>query len=137
MGFILRAHPVHGESNIPHNVNWEVATTSLPFYNEPHRSHILFVKGASGMTFTSSWSQHHFVALGKPKRQVHKASHCGSEQQQRLSPDEITHCLRHIRVYVCYSSRTSSSWWIAHSTQRQPRGCNNILGLVHGLCLMT
>ena len=26
----------------------------------------------------------------------------------------------------CCSSRTSRSWWIAHSTQRQPRGCNNI-----------
>jgi len=27
-------------------------------------------------------------------------------------------------IYGCYSSRTSRSWWIAHSTQRQRRGCN-------------
>jgi len=29
------------------------------------------------------------VAIGKPERQVRKASHCRSKQQQR-SPDEIT-----------------------------------------------
>jgi len=57
MGFILHAHPIHGESHIQHNVNREVATTS-PFHNEPHGSHILFVKAASGMIFTS-WAQHH------------------------------------------------------------------------------
>ena len=34
------------------------ATTSPTFYNEPHRSHVLFVKAAPGTTFTS-WSQHH------------------------------------------------------------------------------
>jgi len=41
--------------------------------------------------------------------------------------------------YMCYSSCTSSrSWWIVYySTQRQPRGCNNTLGLMHGLCHMT
>jgi len=30
------------------------------------------------------------------------------------------------KLYGCYSSRTSRSLWIAHSTQRQRRGCNNI-----------
>ena len=30
-------------------------------------------------------------------------------------------------IYGCCSSRTSRSWWIAHSTQRQRRGCNNTL----------
>ena len=29
-------------------------------------------------------------------------------------------------IYGCYSSRTSRSWQIAYSTQRQARGCNNI-----------
>ena len=28
------------------------------------------------------------------------------------------------RAYGCYSSCTSRSWWIVHSTQRQRRGCN-------------
>jgi len=28
-------------------------------------------------------------------------------------------------IYGCYSPRTSRSWWIAHSTQLQPRGCNS------------
>ena len=77
---VLRAHPVHGESHNARNANGEVATTSPPFYNEPHRSHILFVKAEPGTTSTS-WSQHHFVAIGKPERHVRKASHCGSKQQ--------------------------------------------------------
>jgi len=55
---------------------------------QQHLLHVLFVKAASGMTFPS-WSQHHFVAIRKPERQVCKASHCGSKQQWR-SPDEIT-----------------------------------------------
>jgi len=50
------------------------------FFNEPHQSHSLFVKAAPGTTVTS-WSQHHFVVIRKPKRQVRKASHCGSNQQ--------------------------------------------------------
>jgi len=70
-------HPVRGESHNQHSANREVATTSPPFYDEPHQSHVLFVKSAPGTTFTS-WSQHHFVAIRKPKRQVRKAS---SKQQ--------------------------------------------------------
>ena len=82
MGAILRAHPVRGESHIERNTNGEVVTTSPPFYNEPHQSHILFAKAAPGTTSTSS-SQQHFAAIVKPERQMHKASHCGSKQQQR------------------------------------------------------
>ena len=33
-----------------------------------------------GMAFTSC-SQHYFVVIAKPMRQVHKGSHCGSKQQ--------------------------------------------------------
>jgi len=80
IGVILYAHPIRGESHIQRNANWEFATTSFSFYNEPHQSHVLFVKCALGTTFTS-WSQHHFVAIGKPKQQVRKALHCGSKQQ--------------------------------------------------------
>jgi len=32
MGFILRAHPVRGESHIQHNVNREVATEANYFF---------------------------------------------------------------------------------------------------------
>ena len=52
----------------------------LPFTTN-HTDHtFFFAKPAPGTTFTS-WSQHHFVAIGKPERQVCKASHCGSKQQ--------------------------------------------------------
>jgi len=33
-------------------------------------------------------------------------------------------CLFAPLIYGCCSSRTSRLWWIAHSTQRQPRDCN-------------
>jgi len=67
------------------------------FFNEPHRSHVLCVKAELCTTFTS-WSQHHFVAIGYPERHARKA--------------------------LCYSSRTSRSWWIIQSTQHHGRGCN-------------
>jgi len=35
-GVVLHAHPVHGESRNQRNTTGEVATTSPPFYNEPH-----------------------------------------------------------------------------------------------------
>ena len=47
MGVILRAHPVRGESHIQCNASGEVATTSPPFHNKPHRSYILFCKACS------------------------------------------------------------------------------------------
>ena len=64
--FVLRAHPVRGESHIQRNTAGEVATTSPPFYDEPHRSHVLCAKAKPGTTSTS-WSQHHVVAIGKPR----------------------------------------------------------------------
>ena len=72
MGVVLHAHPVCGESHIQRNSDGHVATTSPPFYNKLHWSHVLFVKAAPGMTFTS-WSQHYFYAIGKPEQQVRKA----------------------------------------------------------------
>jgi len=80
LGVIRRAHPIRGEPRNRRNANRVVATISPPFYNEPHRSHVRFVKVAPGMTITC-WSQHHFVAIGKPERQGREASHCGSKQQ--------------------------------------------------------
>jgi len=78
--FVLRAHPVRGESHNQRNTTGEDATTSPPFYNEPHRSHVLYVKAEFRTTFIS-WSQHHFVAIENPERHVRKASHRSSKQQ--------------------------------------------------------
>ena len=70
-GVVLHSHPVRGESHNQHNTTGEVATTSPPFYNEPHRLHVLCVKAEFRTTFTF-WSQHHFVAIGNPERHVRK-----------------------------------------------------------------
>ena len=80
MSFVLRAHSVRVEPRIQLNASGGVAATSPHFYNEPHGSHVPCMKAAPGTTFTF-WSQHLFVAIGKPERHVRKASHCGSKQQ--------------------------------------------------------
>jgi len=78
--FILHAHPICGESHNQRNTAREVATTSPPFCNEPHRSHVLCVK-AELCTTSTSWSQHHFVVIGNPEQYVRKSAHRGSKQQ--------------------------------------------------------
>jgi len=40
----LGPHLVRGESHIQCKASWEVAATSFPFCNWPHRLHVLFVK---------------------------------------------------------------------------------------------
>jgi len=42
-GVVLRTHSVCGETRIQRNASREFATTSPPFYNEPHQSHVLLV----------------------------------------------------------------------------------------------
>jgi len=86
MGVILRAHPVHWESHIQRNASREVTTISPPFYNELHRSHVLFVKSAPGMIFTS-WSQHHFCCDSKAR-----AAGVQSFTLWQQSTIEITRC---------------------------------------------
>jgi len=41
------------------------------------------------------------------------------------TPRSLYHCLFVQHIYWCGASRTSHLWWITHSTQRQPRGCNS------------
>jgi len=96
---VLRAHPFRAESHIQRNTNGEAATTSPPFHNEPHRSHVLFVKTSHSTTFTS-WSQHHFVAIGKA--QVACVQSFALWQQATIEfmcrDHSIIACSRHIYV---------------------------------------
>jgi len=77
-GVILHAHLVHGESHNQLNTTGEVATTSPPFYNESHRSHVLCVKAVPGTTFTS-WSQLHFVDVSLTL--LHTSTNCESDSR--------------------------------------------------------
>ena len=136
---VLRVYPVHGESHTQCNANGEVETSFPHFYNEPHWSHNLFVKSPPGTMFTS-WSQHHFVAIGNPERQVHKASHWGSKKLIEIMhrnhsthmlvimfnrshaciirdymPWSLYYCLFMRHIHECWSWHTTRSWWITHS----------------------
>ena len=70
-GVILHAYPVRGESHNQRNTTGEVVTTSPPFYNQPHRSHVLCVMAELGTTSTS-WSQHHFVDVSLTATHKHE-----------------------------------------------------------------
>jgi len=59
-----------------------------------------------------------------PERHVRKASHLAASNNMS-SHAMITLLLLVRATYIfCCSSRTSRSWWITQSTQRQRRGCN-------------
>ena len=96
------------KSHFQCNANWR-------FQQHPHLLHVLFVKVAPGTIYTS-WSKHHFVVIAKAEQQVRKASHSCTKQKWR------SHVVIILFLLVCAtrvcSSCTSSSRWIAHSTQR-------------------
>ena len=67
-------------------------------------------------------------------RAAHKAFHTVAASSNRdHMPWSLYYCLFAPDIYGCYSSRTSRSWWIAHSTQRQGRGCST--GFSHSIKL--
>jgi len=121
MDVILCAHPVRDESYIPRKSNWK---HPLLFTTNCTSRMFTFYEDGTCMTFTS-WSQHHFVAIRKPERQLHKASHWQQATRDH-APWSLCYCLFVPRIYGCYTSRTSQSWWITHSTQHQLRDCNTI-----------
>jgi len=83
---------------------------------------VLFVKTELGTTSTS-WSQHHFVAIRNPVWHVRKASHWQQATIEITWQDHsIIACSRHM---YCSFPRTSRSWWITHSTQHHRRDCNS------------
>jgi len=123
MGVILHAQPVRGVLHIQHHADWEVATTFLPFYN---KSHVPFVKLAPGIAFTT-WSQHHFVEIGKPEWGA--SVQCFTLWQQATT--EIMHHDQSIIACSCHLYMGAilhthiPLWFIAHTVPRRLRGCNN------------
>ena len=118
-------HQPWGCNNIPFSLQWTASITHS------------FCEGC----IWHKPSQHHFVAIRRPEWQVRKASHCGRKATTGITRQDhsIIACWHHICECMGDFSHTSRSWWIAHAsaTQRQLRGFNNILVLVHGLCHMT
>jgi len=100
---VLCTHPIRGESHIQCHTTGEVATTSTPFYNEPHRSHVLCVKAELGATFTS-WSQHHFVAIGKAWAACAQSftlwQQATTEIMRQIAPQSLNCCLFTPHIYM-------------------------------------
>ena len=147
MGVILRAHSVRGESRIHRNASGEVATSSPPFYNEPHRSqssfcegctwhdvHILVItpfccdrkaRAACAQSFTL-WQQA-TIEIMRHNHSSRTLVILFNRSQASIGRDSTSQSLFRDHSLVratycicgCYSWRTSCSWWIAHSTQRK------------------
>jgi len=122
---VLRAHPIRGESHNQRNATGEVATTSPPFYNEPHRSYVLLCEG---------WTQHNLhILVTAPFYCDRKSPRGMCAKLCTVAGSNKSSCawsllllVRATCIYYC-SSRTSRLWWIAQSMQRHQRGCNTTI----------
>jgi len=75
-------------AHIPFVVNHTINATPperlqqhLLLFTTNHTDRTFFCVKAELRTTSTSWSQHHFDAIGNPERHVRKASHHGSKQQ--------------------------------------------------------
>ena len=103
-GVVLHAHPVRGESYNQRNTTGEVATTSPPFYNEPHWSHVLLCEG---------WTPHNLHILVTAPFWCDRKSRAACAQSfaswQQATIEFICHnhsviaCACHIYVWWCSS----------------------------------
>ena len=76
------------------------------------------------------------IAIGNPSRKYAKLHTVAAKNHRDHTPRSLYYCLFVPHIYGCYSSRTSRSWWITHSTQRQRRFCNSTNPFIFStLCL--
>ena len=106
------------------NASGVVATTSPPFYNEPHRSHVLCVKPEPSTTFTS-WSQHHFVAIWKARAAKHaKLRTVAASNNRDHMPRSLYYCMFVPNIYNVFLRAHSIRGEPRIPAQRQRSGCN-------------
>jgi len=102
-GFFLRTHPLHGESHIQHNVNWEVAKTSLLFTTN-HTDCTFFL-----WRLHLAWPSHHHGHSTILLRSESPSGKCAKLHTVAATNNRDYHltrsliaCLRHIRVCVLF-----------------------------------
>ena len=126
-GVILHAHPVHGESHNQCNTTGVVVTTSLPFHNEPHRSHVLCVKAANSARPPHPGHSTILLRSEIPSGMCPKLRTVAASKNRDHARNLSYYCLLGLQIWLCNSSCTSRSWWITQSTQHRQRGCNSSL----------
>jgi len=124
MGVILHAYPVHGELHIQRKANWKVVKHSLPFTtNCTDRTFFLW-----RLHLAQPLHPGHSTILLRsesPSSECAKLHTSVAGNNRDYRPQSLFYCVFAPHIYGCYSL-SSRSWWIAHSTQCQLRGCNNI-----------
>ena len=123
---VLRTLSVRGESHNHRNATGEVATTSPPFYNEPHRSHIPCMKAELGMNSTS-WSQHHFVVSENPSSRCTKLRTVAASNSRDHGPQSLYHSLFAPRIYIVVLHAHPVHGESHNQLKRHGRGCNSAL----------
>jgi len=127
-GVVLRTHSVRDEPCIQCNTSREVATTSPPFCNKPHWSHILFVKVFTQHDLCILVTAPFLLWSESPTSMCAKLRTVAASNNRDHMPRSLRYCDHFIIVratYIwCCSSHTFRSWWTEHSAQRQQRGCN-------------
>ena len=118
---VLRIHSIRGEPHIQRNASWEVATTASSFCNEPHQSHVLFVKVTHSTTF-ASWSQHYFVEIRKPSGMWTKLHTVAASNNRDHMPRSLYYCL--------FAPHTYGVVLHAHSIHGEPHIQHNASGEV-------
>ena len=88
------------------------------FLHEQHRSHVLFVK-ASHSTTSTSWSQHHFVAIGKAQAAYAQSFALWQHATIEFTCHDhsIIACSRHVYVVLFF---THIQFVVSHTINATP-----------------
>ena len=81
------------------------------------------------LCFSWQWRVQDFLLLLRsesPSSMCTKLHTVAASNNRDHPTRSLYYCLFVPHIYGYYSSHTSHSWWITHSMQHQPRGCNNI-----------
>jgi len=124
-GVVLRAHLVRGESHIQYNANREIAATPL-FFATNHTDHMFFLWRLHLVPPSHPGHSTILLRSESPSGKCTKFYTVAASINKDRLPQSLYYCLFVPLLDGCCYSCTSPSWWITHSTQCQPRGCNSV-----------
>ena len=108
-------------------------------YDFPGSSFPISTLSAALSTTFTSWSQRHFVAIGKAQAACAQSFIPWQQATMEIMLTCHDHAMKHAMITLlllvratciwCFSLCTIHSWWTMYSAQCQPRGCNSVVGM--------
>jgi len=108
------------------NASGVVVTTSPPFYNETHRSHVLCVKAESNTTLHPGYSTI-LLRSESPSGMCAKLRTVAASNNRVHTPRSLYYCLFVPPIYGVVLRTHSVRGEPCISAQHQPSGCNRII----------